>query len=69
MRDRDLYAQILGIRAPWKVTEVDLDTAGETVEVHVRHEYPFCEARQGCHGGGERPLGGGPAARASSARA
>ena len=38
MRDRDLYAQILGIRSPWKVTEVDLDTAGETVEVHVRHE-------------------------------
>ncbi len=43
MRDRDLYAQILGMRAPWKVTEVDLDTAGEAVEVHVRNDAgPLC---------------------------
>jgi transposase len=38
MRDRELYAQILGIRAPGKVAAVDLDTAGATVEVHVRNE-------------------------------
>ena len=38
MRDRDLYAQILGIRAPWCVTDVKLDTKGEEVEVVVSLE-------------------------------
>lgn len=35
MRDRDLYAAILGLTAPWKVTDVDLDTSTETVSVKV----------------------------------
>jgi transposase len=37
MRDRDLYARILGIEFPWKVVEVELDTAGGRVEVHIEH--------------------------------
>ncbi len=37
MRDRDLYAQILGIARPWHVTEVELDVEGGTVEVLVEH--------------------------------
>jgi transposase len=35
MRDRDLYAQILGIVHPWNVTHVELDPDHEQVEVHV----------------------------------
>jgi transposase len=35
MRDNDLYATILGIRAPWSVSEVRLDRSEKTVEVHV----------------------------------
>lgn len=35
MRDRDLYATILGLSAPWKVTDVDLDSKLETVSVKV----------------------------------
>ena len=35
MRDRDLYTQILGIRAPWRVTEVELDPKAEEVRVLV----------------------------------
>lgn len=35
MRDRELYAQILGVRPPWSVTEVKLDLASQEVEVVV----------------------------------
>lgn len=35
MRDRDLYAQILGVRRPWSVTRVELDRNREQVEVFV----------------------------------
>lgn len=35
MHDRDLYATILGIRAPWQVSEVQLRAAEKTVEVTV----------------------------------
>lgn len=35
MQDRDLYATILGLSAPWKVTDVELDPKGETVSVKV----------------------------------
>ncbi len=35
MRDRDLYATILGLKAPWKVTDVDLDPKLELVAVKV----------------------------------
>jgi hypothetical protein len=33
MRDRDLYAKILGISAPWHVSDVVLDVSAGTVEV------------------------------------
>lgn len=35
MRDRDLYAQILGLQLPWKVVDVQLSVAGEEVKVFV----------------------------------
>ncbi len=35
MRDRDLYAAILGLKNPWRVTGVDLDAKKETIEVRV----------------------------------
>ena len=35
MRDRDLYATILGLTAPWKVTGVELDSKLERVAVTV----------------------------------
>ena len=37
MRDRDLYAKILAICAPWHVSDVVLDVAAGTVEVFVEH--------------------------------
>ena len=38
MRDKDLYKQILGIQAPWTVTEVELSMAAGEVTVHVEHD-------------------------------
>lgn len=35
MRDTELYAQILGLRSPWHVTEVTLDRKVGLVKVHV----------------------------------
>jgi len=35
MRDKDLYAQILGIKSPWQVTDVELVVWESTVTVHV----------------------------------
>jgi transposase len=44
MRDKDLYAQILGLTLPWSVAEVELDTKGEEVRVLVEHDsgVPLC---------------------------
>jgi len=42
MRDRDLYAQILGIAAPWHVTDVRLDVPAGKVEVIVEHRGDAC---------------------------
>ena len=36
MRDRDLYAKILGLAEPWEVADVELDVAGKTVVVHLQ---------------------------------
>jgi len=48
MRDRDLYAQILGLVSPWKVTGVDLDQGASSVTVHVEMtgaaRCPTCKA-------------------------
>ncbi len=38
MRDKDLYAQILGIKSPWQVSEVDLNVAKGEVMVRVERE-------------------------------
>jgi transposase len=38
MRDKDLYRQILGIRSPWRVTDVELAMKEESVTVHVALE-------------------------------
>jgi transposase len=40
MRDTDLYQRILGIEAPWVVSEVDLDTPNKQVRVVLRNEQP-----------------------------
>ncbi len=37
MHDRELYRQILGIQAPWEVSEVEVDLPGTGVTVHIRH--------------------------------
>jgi transposase len=38
MQDRELYAQILGIRSPWFVERVDLKLTEGEVHVHLEHE-------------------------------
>ncbi len=38
MRDKDLYAQILGIQSPWKVREVALNLSEGEVIIHVQHD-------------------------------
>ena len=38
MRDRDLYAQILGIESPWQVRDVELLLNEGEVMVHVNLE-------------------------------
>ncbi len=48
MRDKDLYAQILGVHAPWKVTDVELALDGGEVRVLVKHagkqlQCPCCQ--------------------------
>lgn len=37
MHDRELYRQILGIQAPWEVSDVEVDLPGTGVTVHIRH--------------------------------
>lgn len=52
MRDCDLYAKILGITAPWHVSDVVLDMAAGTVEVLVEHRGQACcpKCGKGCAG-------------------
>ena len=38
MRDKDLYAQILGIKSPWQVSGVELALSEGEVTVHVEQE-------------------------------
>jgi len=51
MRARELYAQILGIKSPWEVTEVELDLARDEVRVYLanrsskRMRCPECNER------------------------
>jgi len=50
MRDTDLYAQILGVRDPWTVTNVQLDMPHQRVEITLSHRAdaalrcPACDA-------------------------
>jgi transposase len=50
MRDKDLYAQILGIKSPWQVSSVELALSQGEVTVHVEQEKrakqccPTCKA-------------------------
>ena len=37
MKDTDLYSRILGLIDPWFVADVELDTTGGRVDVHVDH--------------------------------
>lgn len=38
MQDRDLYAQILGVRNPWRVDRVELKLSEGEVHVHLDHD-------------------------------
>jgi transposase len=38
VQDRDLYAQILGVREPWRVGSVDLKLSEGEVHVHLTHD-------------------------------
>lgn len=42
MKDKDLYAQILGIQPPWVVREVDLDLEGGKVCISVCYDPQSC---------------------------
>jgi len=37
MRDKDLYARILGVSAPWRVVDVELELGAGEVLVYVKH--------------------------------
>ena len=56
MRDKDLYAQILGIVAPWQVESVELPLESGEVHVHLVHDAeapvvcPKCEKEGTRHG-------------------
>ena len=45
MRDKELYAQILGIKSPWQVSRVELALSAGEVTVHVEQEP---DAKQYC---------------------
>ena len=52
MQDRDLYAQILGIREPWRVENVDLRLSDGEVHVRLTHDegltWPCPECGRDC---------------------
>ena len=54
MRDRDLYATILGLKAPWEVADVEVDPKLEVVSVRVeavgRAAYSCPECGRACPG-------------------
>ena len=37
MFDTDLYQQVLGLSAPWRVADVKLDVESTQIHVHVEH--------------------------------
>ncbi|HEV7669895.1 MAG TPA: helix-turn-helix domain-containing protein [Thermoanaerobaculia bacterium] len=40
MHDKELYSKILGVEAPWKVTDIELDQRDREVRVHLVNEEP-----------------------------
>jgi transposase len=53
MRDKDLYEKILGIEAPWSVSEVELDLPNGEVRVHVAdssEQWPCPQCGRMCPG-------------------
>ncbi len=45
MRDVDLYSQILRIKSPWQVSDVEVDMRQGEVTVHVEREAPGYDTR------------------------
>ena len=37
MQDKELYEELLGIQAPWRVSRVELDARAERVDIWVEH--------------------------------
>jgi hypothetical protein len=60
VRDVELYRQLLGIEAPWKVQAVGLSVAEQRVEVSVAHDKalrwpcPVCGTRLGIYDHSEK---------------
>src|SRR5881394_414671 len=70
MRDRELYATILGVQAPWTVERVELDVAGGAVHVWLTRAEgapaPCPECQTACPIYDHRERSGGISTRASS---
>lgn len=55
MQEKEFYGQILGLKAPWFVAEVKLDTSSEQVDVYVEHPAgakfccPQCDGELSCY--------------------
>ena len=55
MHETDFYEQILGLAAPWRVSDVQLDMAAERVDVFVEHDEgetfccPECGQKLSCY--------------------
>ena len=55
MQEKEFYEQILGLRSPWFVSEVKLDTTGQRVDVYVSHPSgtkfccPKCDQELSCY--------------------
>ncbi len=55
MQEKDFYQQILGLKSPWFVAEVKLDTASHQVDVYVEHPAatkfccPDCQQELACY--------------------
>ncbi len=49
MFDTDLYQQVLGLSAPWRVADVKLDVESTQIHVHVEHAEGRQWACPHCH--------------------
>ena len=60
MQDRDLYTTVLGLTAPWSITDVELKPASQEIQVHIearasgRMPCPQCGADSSIHDRRER---------------